>query len=255
MKHRLYIDEVGNHALNNTKDVNARFLSLTGVLVSLNHVRDVLFPEMEKMKGDHFNSHPDNPLVLHRKELVNKNAPFEILRDEAVCAAFDADFLAALERWSYKVFSVCLDKQAHIARYGAMVHHPYHYCLEVIVEKCVKCLNNTGHTADVMIEARGKAQDRELAAAFSDIFKRGTRFVSAAEVQKALTSGEIKFRDKKANIAGLQLADLIAHPSRNQILNENGVDIKIAPFASEIIKRIDEKYDGYKGSKFGKKFI
>ena len=35
-----------------------------------------------------------------------------------------------------------------------------------------------------------------------------------------LTSKELKIEPKRANIAGLQLADLIAHPSRREILLE-----------------------------------
>jgi hypothetical protein len=177
------------------------------------------------------------------------------LRDADKCAAFDRDFLGLLESWEYKVFSVCLDKQNHIAKYGKFVHHPYHYCLEILVEKCVQCLNNTGHTADIMVEARGKPMDRQLAECFREIYYNGTRFISAAEVQKALTSCEIKLRKKEANITGLQLADLVAHPSRNEILNENGISIKIAPFAVEVIKRIGPKYDQYRAAIFGKKFI
>jgi len=39
-------------------------------------------------------------------------------------------------------------------------------------------------------------------------------------VASRLTSKELKIKPKRANIAGLQLADLIAHPSRREILLE-----------------------------------
>ena len=36
-----------------------------------------------------------------------------------------------------------------------------------------------------------------------------------------MTSSELKVKPKSADIAGLQLADLIAHPSRREILLDN----------------------------------
>lgn len=73
MKYRLYIDEVGNSDLGSSKDPNHRYLSLTGVILNLEYVSTTVFPAIEALKRDHFNSHPDEPVILHRKELVNKN--------------------------------------------------------------------------------------------------------------------------------------------------------------------------------------
>jgi hypothetical protein len=63
-------------------------------------------------------------------------------------------------------------------------------------------------------------------------------------------------KTKANNIAGLQLADLIAHPSRNEILREQGsFSGKIAPFGAEVIKILQAKYDQQGVRCFGKKFI
>jgi len=52
------------------------------------------------------------------------------------------------------------------------------------------------------------------------------------------------------------LADLIAHPSRNEILSENKLlDKPLAPFAKKIIKILQSKYYQQDGKIFGKKFI
>jgi hypothetical protein len=44
-------------------------------------------------------------------------------------------------------------------------------------------------------------------------------------------------------LAGLQLADLVAHPSRNGILSEHGHGVTIAPFSSKVIAILQSKYD------------
>ena len=72
MKYRLYIDEVGNSDLGSSKDPNHRYLSLTGIILELDYVSTTAFPAIEALKRDYFDSHPDEPIILHRKELVNK---------------------------------------------------------------------------------------------------------------------------------------------------------------------------------------
>ena len=54
----------------------------------------------------------------------------------------------------------------------------------------------------------------------------------------------VGFKQKTANITGLQLAYLLAHPSRCEILNEQGLlGRPSAPFAVQIIEILQEKYD------------
>ena len=49
-KFRMYIDEVGNSDLGSSDDPNHRFLSLTGVVVDLRYVSEVLYPQMEDLR-------------------------------------------------------------------------------------------------------------------------------------------------------------------------------------------------------------
>ena len=74
-KFRIYIDEVGNSDLKSSSDPNHRFLSLTGVNFDLKYVLEILNPEIEDLKKKYFDAHPDEALILHRKEIVNKKPP------------------------------------------------------------------------------------------------------------------------------------------------------------------------------------
>ena len=62
--------------------------------------------ETEALKSTYFGSHPDDPVILHRKELLNGRGPFVSLRDAAVRAAFDCDLLRLMSDWDYTVISV-----------------------------------------------------------------------------------------------------------------------------------------------------
>lgn len=70
LKHRIYIDEVGNSDLKGSQDPNHRFLCLAGIIMELEHVRDVFHPQLEQLKRICFNAHPDEPVIFHRKELM-----------------------------------------------------------------------------------------------------------------------------------------------------------------------------------------
>jgi len=89
MKYRLYIDEVGNPDLESSENPNHRFLSITGVIFELDYIKQVVFPELESLKQKFFDSHPDEPIIFHRKEIVNAKHPFEDLKDYKIRKKFD----------------------------------------------------------------------------------------------------------------------------------------------------------------------
>ncbi len=63
-----------------------------------------------------------------------------------------------------------------------------------------------------MAESRGKREDGRLKEEFSNLHENGTDYVSHSLMRERLTSHQLKVKPKDANVAGLQLADLIAHP-------------------------------------------
>jgi hypothetical protein len=135
MKYRLYIDEVGNPDLESSENPNHRFLSITGVIFELNYVKEVVFPELESLKQEFFKSHPDEPIILHRKEIVNAKHPFEALKNDKIRNKFDKTLLSLFEKLEYNVITVCLDKKTHKETYTTWRYDPYHYCLAIILER------------------------------------------------------------------------------------------------------------------------
>ena len=254
--YRFYVDEVGNSDLEGTDNPNHRFLSLTGVVLDLNHVADVVYPQMEALKAEFFGSHPDEPVIFHRKEMVNAKHPFEALRQQDLLLRFDATLLRLLQEWKYTVITVCLDKWTHKETYSVWRYDPYHYCLAVLLERFVFFLDGRRSVGDVLAESRGGKEDLRLKKSFSRLIEQGTPFVEPSRFQSVLTSGQLKVRAKANNVSGLQLADLLAHPSRNEILNDQGLlPRQIAPFARKVIEILQGKYYRSGDRMFGKKFL
>src|SRR6266540_1013387 len=256
VKYRIYIDEVGNSDLDSSEDSNHRFLSLTGVIVDLEHIEKIIHPEMEALKAKFFRHHPDDPVIFHRKEMLNAKGSFEVLRDRKIRQQFDEELLGRLRAWEYKVVSVCLDKKRHKETYTVWRYDPYHYGLAVLLERFVFYLERVGAVGDVLAESRGGNDDRRLKDSFARLWEKGSEYVSPDRFQKVLTSKQLKVKPKINNISGLQLADLVAHPSRNEILKEQKLlDRPLAPFAQRVIQVLQVKYDQDGGRIFGKKFL
>jgi hypothetical protein len=256
MKFRIYIDEVGNPDLESSDDPNHRFLSLTGIILELEYVERVVHPQMEDLKKKYFRHHPDEPVIFHRKDLIRGAAPFDTLKDEEIRQRFDNELLDLLKTWNYMIISVCLDKKKHKQQYTTWRYDPYHYCLAVLLERFVFFLEQQNSRGDVLAESRGGKEDVRLKKAFRRLWEKGTDYIAPETFQHYLTSCELKVKPKANNISGLQIADIIAHPSRNEILNENGFsEIAIAPYAKRIIEVLQSKYYRREGNIFGKKFL
>lgn len=212
MKYRIYIDEVGNNDIGSSADPNHRFLCLTGVVFELDYVKTVLTPDVEALKAKFFDSHPDEPVILHRKELLGKKHPFKALLNQDTERAFNEAFLGLLGKWKFKTITVLIDKLEHQNRYSVWRYDPYHYCMAILFERYHLRLRELGETGDMMFESRGGKEDMRLKDAYRRIFNHGTDWINAAEIDETITTKELKIKPKSANIAGLQVADLLAYP-------------------------------------------
>jgi hypothetical protein len=221
---RLYIDEVGNHAMSESLPENERYLTLFGIWTSFDSMINSIQPEMNAIKFEFFQGDPDTPVIFHRKDIARFRGPFTILaKDKERRMRFGNRMLQAYAEWDYTAVAVMIDKLEHLRKYRVYCHAPYHYCLEVLIERYVLALQSGGLSGDVMIEARDPTLDGKLKESFTRIYNEGSRHLPAELMQSHLTSSEIKLKKKSANVAGLQIADLLAHPAYYDVLCDFGV--------------------------------
>jgi len=244
-RYRMYVDESGDHTYaENVDHPTKRYLCLLGVIVEVEAYRTSFHPELEALKQAHFPHSPDDPVVLHRKELVNRRGSFGKLRDQTNEQRFNEDLLNYLWKQSYRLIAVVIDKGAHINRYGDAAYHPYHYCLAALLERYCGFLNLYNAQGDVLAESRGGTEDAQLKQAYSTLFSGGTYFRGADFFQRALTTRQIKLKPKTANVAGLQVADLLAYPIRQEILvDKNHIPDPGDVFGKEICRVVVSKYN------------
>ena len=246
--YRLYIDETGNADLAASRDPNHRYLSLTGVMMRQTHARETVTPLLDQLKREIFQPDPDEPIILHRKDLMNKNRPFHILRDPAKETQFNTALLQLLRDFRYVVITVVIDKRDHLDRYTVWHYPPYHYCLEVLLERYILILQNRRARGDVLAEVRGRRDDMRLKGSFERLYHNGGMNLDTTTFQKHLTSRHLKFKTKAKNIAGLQIADLIAHPSALYARSEYTDSPPPVGFGARIVQiLLDDKYHRWRG--------
>jgi len=211
-RYRLYFDETGNGHLHSAKkDPLQRYLSLTGLVMRQDVHDDDVTKRLTALKINVFGE-ANKSIVLHRREIMSREGAFAVLQDVAIRAKFDARFAALVESLPCPVFTVSIDKQAHLERYKVWQFNPYHYVMTCLLERFVLWLNRKRYVGDVLGEARNPTHDAQLRRAFRFFHKNGT-FVRTDVIQKCLISKELRLQPKTANIAGLQIADLLAHPA------------------------------------------
>ncbi len=243
-RYRLYVDESGDHTYYESEDPAKRYLGLTGIFIESEYYRTTFQPEMERLKQKHFPHNPDEPIILHREDIINRRGSFWRLRESERERVFNGDLLQFIKEQDYCIITIVIDKNAHIKRYDDAAYHPYHYCLTALLERYCGFLNFYNTQGDVLAESRGGTEDRQLKKAYQRLYREGTRFRDSKFFQRALTSLEIKLKPKSKNIAGLQLSDLLAHPSKQEILiEEQRLDDPGDNFGREICQHIKAKYN------------
>lgn len=252
-KYRMYIDESGNSDIGISAGENNRFLCLTGVIFNLDYVNNFFANDLESFKEKFFGKNADNPVILHRKDIMNYRGKFSVLKDSNVRNRYNQELFAKLSEWDYTIISVLLDKKEIVQIYKQFAKHPYHFCLEVLIEKYCIFLQDKNAVGDVMIESRDKEDDRALASVYRQMYANGTMYKDGETIREYLTSKEIKIKPKSANIAGLQIADMLVTNIRNRILDKyklhnsdpNSFGVKLVNHITPKIFKHNSKFWGY----------
>lgn len=243
MKYFLFLDESGDHGLVNV-DPGFPVFVLCGVLieeVEYFHFRD----KLNSLKNEFWGN---KTVILHSRDIRKCDKEFSILLDLELKKKFYEKLNNLLLETSFVIICSAIRKEYHIKRYGRLNNNVYEIALSFIVERSVfflDTLNEDKLNVQVVIEKRGKKEDQELNRHFQRIKSQGTYFVNSARIE---TNGfGFHFRNKKDNINGLQLADLIAYPVARFVIDPER--------ANPAFDLIEAKFYKRSGKRFGLKIF
>ncbi|MDG2433800.1 DUF3800 domain-containing protein [Flavobacterium sp.] len=213
-KYYLFIDESGDHGLV-TLDASFPVFLLCGLICSADNYT-LTKEAINAIKKEFWQN---KEVILHSRDIRKCEKEFQILFDLELKRNFYNKINAVIENSKYRILASAINKKKSIKTYGKLSNDVYELALSFIIERAIFCLDEIKEVhkhLEIIIEKRGKKEDKKLEEHFQRLIARGTAYVSAERlVEVAL---KITFKDKKENINGLQLADLIAYPIARYVI-------------------------------------
>ncbi len=234
-----FFDECGDHSLE-TIDADFPLFVLSTVIVERSAYVEVVAPALTRLKLRFW---PHEGVNLHSREIRKARGDFAFMQVPEQRRALLTALSELMAMLPFMLFITGIRKAKHKERYGPDAENPYDVALTYTFERVLHFLEGQGETdLPVTAEARGKNEDNQLAAAFLRIMSEGTRY-NSAERFRALKC-PLAFRRKSDNIAGMQIADLCAHPAARKLLKPAQPN-----HAYDVIERHIYRRDGVTGWK------
>lgn len=213
-KYYLYIDECGDHCLA-AYDRNFPIFTLCGILVPVKKINS--FQEsINKLKMEFWDT---TDVILHSRDIRKCEKHFQILFDNEIKQRFYERVNELLAQQGIYVIVCCsVLKEDCIAKHGVDAD-VYGTALKYVLQRsifCVDDINPQGGKIKIIVEKRGKREDGALKAYYNKLLVTGMHYVSPERLAEHIV--HFGFSDKKENVFGLQIADLIAYPISRHVL-------------------------------------
>lgn len=206
----VYVDESGDLGLRNI-DRGFPLFCLAMCVFPIQDYANTTVPAISALKFQHWGH---DGVILHENEIRQRKGDFKgIIQNKENELQLIKDVHNIITEANFQIVASVINKAALIKKYSNP-WSPYelavHFCLERL-HRLMIGKGQPGKTVHVVFESRGKKEDHELELAFRRIIAGNNSW--GWEVSDFGTiSYEPKFLPKKTNIAGLQVADLVARP-------------------------------------------
>jgi hypothetical protein len=240
--YRSYLDESSNPDMTQRSIRHFPYFGLCGCFIEQSYYRERFIGGIAELKRRFWGDDPDARVIFHREDIVARSGPFEILKDSETRDRFNRMITDMYSRASYRLVTVAIDKAYHVETYDEP-KHVYHYCVEAMLERFIMFLRESNAFGSVMAESRGDAEDEALNDAWNTLVDGGTGNISRQQIYYRLDSRKLEVRKKDHNIAGLQLADLLANPTTQDVLVAYGVKERFKEnFTPHVCRAVADKY-------------
>jgi hypothetical protein len=114
--------------------------------------------------------------------------------------------------------------------------------LSFIIERTIFFLDTKEKPIELefIVEKRGKLEDSELLKHYNEVYSLGTGFVEPKRIHAYQT--RFKFKAKKENLNGLQLADLVAYPIARHILEPKRINLPFDLISKKFYVKNGKRY-------------
>lgn len=236
-KYYLFLDECGDQSLSNF-DPSFPIFTLCGIIFSQEQL-ELVSTQVSSLKHRFWS---DQKIILHSRDIRKCQNGFELLFDLNTKQNFYESLNRILGASNYKVICCSIRKEQYIRKYGRM-NDVYAQSLSFIIERAVFYLDSLGINdieLNVIIERRGKKEDNNLLSYYNQLIDRGTYYVSPDRIKGYFKS--FAMRQKREDVIGLQIADLVAYPITRYILDSSAVNLSFNIIKRNIYTRGGKQY-------------
>ncbi|MEE9309501.1 MAG: DUF3800 domain-containing protein [Cocleimonas sp.] len=199
----IYVDESGDHGLKSI-DPNYPIFVLAFCIFQKKHYSNVVVSSLQTFKFKHFGH---DLIILHEREIRKEKNDFKIFKNREEKSEFISELTTIIDNSNFIITS-CVIQKEDLCQNFPSPENPYHIALASCLESVYGFLlekKQEKTITHIVVEMRGKKEDNELELEFRRICDGKNKY-------KIPLPFAIKFADKRANSAGLQLADLVARP-------------------------------------------
>lgn len=200
----MFLDESGDHSLKKIDDTYPVFV-LAGCIFDFDYYHSKVESAIQALKQKHFCR---TDIILRSYDIRKQKNDFAVLVDKKKREEFYKDLNKEMTGLEYTIIAAAIDKNRFKQQYSDP-GNPYHLCFRFIMEHTIMFLGSKKESLMFRIESRETHNDRKLAQEYEN-FKNGTPMFEAAEIQSKFS--DLSFNQKSQNIAGMQIADLVAYP-------------------------------------------
>lgn len=212
---RIFIDESGDHNLDPTKVDNIYNVFVLSAVCFTEDAYNKFDTNFNELKRNLFDT--DN-IILHTAEITrpskSKNKLNERFNDRNFRASFYKEMNTLIARAEFNLVTCAVRKNEMFSVYGENTEDPYIFSFNFLLNRLLRYCRDGN--ANIYPEKRGFVPDANLELAMLHAKTAGTRFYKGVEVSRRVT--EFVLKDKKENLSGLQLADLVATPIGRHVL-------------------------------------
>lgn len=196
-----------------------RWFTVTGVVIQREY-----FPAFKKLINEIKFKHWENGIyqynsgkrrvVLHSREIRREEGPFNPKLINYSELIQDISYL--IESTNFSIYSSSIDKIKHIHKYKYPMH-VYNLSLNFVIERFCLELNRNNENGIILLESRGKKEDRNILKFIVNLLEHGNNFNTSnhfSRIKGVYFNPKWCFQkhNGKASFVLLELADLVSYP-------------------------------------------
>ena len=233
----IFVDESGDHGLVSIDEQFPVFTLVFCIILKEDYIKKIV-PEMQRLK---MNIWGHDQIIFHEHDIRKEKGPFGILRtDRTLREKFQEELTRIIAEAPINLVVSVIDKKRLKERYVSP-YNPYEIALLFCMERTLSYLcgqHEAGKRISVVLESRGRREDRELELEFRRICdNRGDWGYKKLDFQQMYF--EHIFVDKKSNSTGLQLADLVVRPLALRYLRPEQKNRAVSAIQNKILSSKD----------------